>query len=110
MPGDDPGTTILAGTSTTEGNTTTTTTPFGVELQQAADKVTATITDATGAVVRTIDIGELKASVPVLLRMAARPTAPKRQTVLTKWQSVPAMALPSWWLSRCSFALVRGRH
>jgi flagellar basal-body rod modification protein FlgD len=39
-----PGTTILAGTSTTEGNTTTTT-PFGVELQQAADKVTATITD-----------------------------------------------------------------
>jgi flagellar basal-body rod modification protein FlgD len=37
-----PGTTILAGTSTTEGNTTTTTTPFGVELQQA-DKVTATI-------------------------------------------------------------------
>ena len=46
-----PGTTILAGTSTTEGNTTTTTTPFGVELQQAADKVTATITDATGAVV-----------------------------------------------------------
>lgn len=59
-----PGTTILAGTSTTEGNTTTTTTtPFGVELQQAADKVTATITDATGAVVRTIDIGELKAGV-----------------------------------------------
>ncbi|MCK6710456.1 flagellar hook assembly protein FlgD [Enterobacter cloacae] len=57
-----PGTTILAGTSTTEGNTTTTT-PFGVELQQAADKVTATITDATGAVVRTIDIGELKAGV-----------------------------------------------
>jgi flagellar basal-body rod modification protein FlgD len=42
-----PGTTILAGTSTTEGNTTTTTTPFGVELQQAADKVTATITDST---------------------------------------------------------------
>ena len=57
------GTTILAGTSTTEGNTTTTTTPFGVELQQAADKVTATITDSTGAVVRTIDIGELKAGV-----------------------------------------------
>jgi flagellar basal-body rod modification protein FlgD len=58
-----PGTTILAGTSTTEGNTTTTTTPFGVELQQAADKVTATITDSTGTVVRTIDIGELKAGV-----------------------------------------------
>lgn len=57
-----PGTTILAGTSTTDG-TSTTTTPFGVELQQAADKVTATITDSTGAVVRTIDIGELKAGV-----------------------------------------------
>ncbi len=58
-----PGTTILAGTSTTDGTSTTTTTPFGVELQQAADKVTATITDSTGAVVRTIDIGELKAGV-----------------------------------------------
>lgn len=57
-----PGTTILAGTSTTEGNTTTTT-PFGVELQQAAEKVTATITDSNGTVVRTIDIGELKAGV-----------------------------------------------
>ena len=49
-----PGTTILAGTSTT---------PFGVELQQAAEKVTATITDSNGTVVRTIDIGELKAGV-----------------------------------------------
>ena len=37
--------------------------PFGVELQQAADKVTATITDKNGAVVRTIDIGELTAGV-----------------------------------------------
>lgn len=42
---------------------TTTTTPFGVELQQPADKVTATITDKDGKVVRTIDIGELKAGV-----------------------------------------------
>ena len=58
-----PGTTIRAGTSTPDGTSTTTTTPFGVELQQAADKVTATITDSTGAVVRTIDIGELKAGV-----------------------------------------------
>ncbi len=103
-----PGTTILAGTSTTEGNTTTTTTPFGVELQQAADKVTATITDATGAVVRTIDIGELKAGVHTFTWDGSRPTAPKRQTVLTKWQSVPAMALPSWWLSRCSLRWSRG--
>ncbi|WP_276867823.1 flagellar hook assembly protein FlgD [Enterobacter oligotrophicus] len=58
-----PGTTILAGSSTTDGTTTTSTTPFGVELQQAADKVTATITDASGAVVRTIDIGKLDAGV-----------------------------------------------
>jgi len=58
-----PGTTILAGTSTTEGNSTTTTTPFGVELQQAADKVTATITDKDGIAVRVIDIGALKAGV-----------------------------------------------
>ncbi|UJD94289.1 flagellar hook assembly protein FlgD [Lelliottia amnigena] len=58
-----PGTTILAGTSTTEGNSTTTTTPFGVELQQTADKVTATITNKDGVAVRVIDIGELKAGV-----------------------------------------------
>jgi flagellar basal-body rod modification protein FlgD len=58
-----PGTTILAGTSTTDGNSTTSTTPFGVELQQPADKVTATITDKNGAVIRTIEIGELKAGV-----------------------------------------------
>jgi len=50
-----PGTTVLAGKETT--------TPFGVELQQAADKVTATITDKAGVVVRTIDIGALKAGV-----------------------------------------------
>ncbi len=57
-----PGTTVLAGTGSEEGAVTTTT-PFGVELQQAADKVTATITDKNGAVVRTIDIGELTAGV-----------------------------------------------
>jgi len=50
-----PGTTVLAGKETT--------TPFGVELQQAAEKVTATITDKNGVVVRTIDIGALKAGV-----------------------------------------------
>ncbi|WP_230351815.1 flagellar hook assembly protein FlgD [Lelliottia sp. WAP21] len=58
-----PGTTILAGTSTTEGSSTTSTTPFGVELQQPADKVTATITNKDGVVVRTIDIGSLAAGV-----------------------------------------------
>ncbi len=40
-----PGTTVLAGTGSERAVTTTT--PFGVELQQAADKVTATITDKT---------------------------------------------------------------
>lgn len=58
-----PGSTILAGSSSTDGTSTTSTTPFGVELQQSADKVTATITDRNGAVVHTIDIGELKAGV-----------------------------------------------
>lgn len=58
-----PGTTVLAGSTTTDGTTSTSTTPFGVELQQAADKVTATIKDSTGAVVRTIDIGALSAGV-----------------------------------------------
>ena len=46
-----PGSTILAGNKTT--------TPFGVELVQSADKVTATVTDKSGAVVRTIDVGAL---------------------------------------------------
>ncbi|RKQ39084.1 flagellar hook assembly protein FlgD [Enterobacter sp. R1(2018)] len=50
-----PGSKILAGSEAT--------TPFGVELQQAADKVTATITDSSGKVVRTIDIGGLSAGV-----------------------------------------------
>lgn len=50
-----PGSKILAGNEAT--------TPFGVELQQAADKVTATITDSSGKVVRTIDIGGLSAGV-----------------------------------------------
>src|SRR5690606_17854922 len=50
-----PGSTILAGNKTT--------TPFGVELVQSADKVTATVTDKSGAVVRTIDVGALTAGV-----------------------------------------------
>ena len=50
-----PGSKILAGSEAT--------TPFGVELQQAADKVTATITDNTGKVVRTLDVGALTAGV-----------------------------------------------
>ncbi|HKM96699.1 MAG TPA: flagellar hook assembly protein FlgD [Buttiauxella sp.] len=50
-----PGSKILAGSEAT--------TPFGVELQQAADKVTATVTDSSGKVVRTLDIGALSAGV-----------------------------------------------
>ena len=50
-----PGTKVLAGKETT--------TPFGIELQQPADKVTVTVTDKSGAVVRTIDVGALKAGV-----------------------------------------------
>lgn len=50
-----PGTTILAGSETT--------TPFGVELEQASDTTTATITDSTGKIVRTIDLGALTAGV-----------------------------------------------
>ncbi|ALB62398.1 Flagellar basal-body rod modification protein FlgD [Cronobacter condimenti 1330] len=50
-----PGSSILTGKDTT--------TPFGVELQQAADKVTATVTDKSGKVVRTIEIGALSAGV-----------------------------------------------
>ncbi|ECC1662548.1 TPA: flagellar hook assembly protein FlgD [Salmonella enterica subsp. salamae] len=57
-----PGTTILAGKGAEEGAVTSTT-PFGVELQQPADKVTATITDKDGRVVRTLEIGELRAGV-----------------------------------------------
>lgn len=54
-----PGKDILVGSK--DGNVSTT--PFGVELQRAADSVTATISDATGKVVRTIEIGGLTAGV-----------------------------------------------
>lgn len=50
-----PGQTILVGKETS--------TPFGVELPQTADKVTATITNNQGAVVRTIELGGLTAGV-----------------------------------------------
>lgn len=50
-----PGQTVLVGKETS--------TPFGVELTQAADKVTATVTNKDGTVVRTIEIGSLTAGV-----------------------------------------------
>ncbi|CFQ43680.1 flagellar basal body rod modification protein [Yersinia frederiksenii] len=54
-----PGTSILAGSK----DGTVTTTPFGVELERSADKVTATISDSNGLAVRTIEIGSLSAGV-----------------------------------------------
>lgn len=54
-----PGTNVLAGSK----DGVVTTTPFGVELERAADKVTATITDSNGVAVRTIEIGGLTAGV-----------------------------------------------
>lgn len=49
------GSQILAGSGTT--------TPFGVELSSASTATTATIKDASGTVVRTIDLGALTAGV-----------------------------------------------
>lgn len=54
-----PGTNIFTGS--TDG--TVSTTPFGLELQRPADKVTATISDSNGQVVRTIEIGGSNAGV-----------------------------------------------
>ena len=54
-----PGNNILVGSK--EGQVSTT--PFGVELERASDQVTATITNANGQVVRTIEIGGLTAGV-----------------------------------------------
>lgn len=56
-----PGTSILVGKSDKGDNVTTT--PFGVELMQPSEKVVATITDKSGVVVRTIEIGALSAGV-----------------------------------------------
>ncbi len=54
-----PGSNILAGGK--DGKISTT--PFGVEIERAADQVTATITNASGQVVRTVQIGALTAGV-----------------------------------------------
>lgn len=52
---------MIPGDKVLVGNKTTT--PFGVELVQSADKVTATITDKDGNVVRTVALGGLSAGV-----------------------------------------------
>ncbi|CQJ55386.1 flagellar hook assembly protein FlgD [Yersinia rohdei] len=54
-----PGTSILSGTK----DGVVTTTPFGIELERSADKVTATISDSNGLAVRTIEVGNLTAGV-----------------------------------------------
>ncbi|HEY2454214.1 MAG TPA: flagellar hook assembly protein FlgD [Scandinavium sp.] len=55
-----PGSVVLAGAGS---DGTASTTPFGVELTQAADKATATVTDSSGKVIRTMDLGNLTAGV-----------------------------------------------
>ncbi|MEC5318474.1 flagellar hook assembly protein FlgD [Brenneria populi subsp. brevivirga] len=50
-----PGNQVLVGGETT--------TPFGLELEQAADTVTATITDSAGKVLQTLSMGALSAGV-----------------------------------------------
>ncbi|MGL4723534.1 MULTISPECIES: flagellar hook assembly protein FlgD [Enterobacterales] len=55
-----PGSVVLAGANS-DGSASTT--PFGVELTQAADKATATITDSSGKVIRTLDLGAQTAGV-----------------------------------------------
>ncbi|AJI96095.1 basal-body rod modification protein flgD [Yersinia ruckeri] len=57
-----PGNSILAGSKDGEISTT----PFGMELMRGADKVTATISDSNGQVIKTIEFpGGLKAGVHV---------------------------------------------
>lgn len=56
-----PGSTILAGKNSTSESVDTT--PFGIELTQAVEKVTATITDGNGKVIRTLNMGAQTAGV-----------------------------------------------
>ena len=56
-----PGSTILAGKNSSSENVDTT--PFGIELTQPAEKVTATITDGNGKVIRTLNMGAQTAGV-----------------------------------------------
>lgn len=58
-----PGSTILAGKSAGSESENVDTTPFGIELTQAADKVTATIIDGNGKVIRTLNMGAQTAGV-----------------------------------------------
>ncbi len=95
-----PGQTILVGSETS--------TPFGVELTQAADKVTATVSDASGNVVRTIDIGGLSAGVHTfswdgkLTDGTAAPDGSYKVSIAASTGSTQLVAQP------LQFALVQG--
>lgn len=95
-----PGQTILVGSETS--------TPFGVELTQAADKVTATITNSDGTVARTIDIGSLSAGVHTfswdgkLTDGTAAPDGAYKVTISASSNSTQLVAQP------LQFALVQG--
>ncbi|MGM3159994.1 flagellar hook assembly protein FlgD [Dickeya undicola] len=52
---------LVPGTKVLVGNETTT--PFGVELENAAENVTVNITDSSGKVVRSMELGSLSAGV-----------------------------------------------
>lgn len=95
-----PGPTILTGKNTA--------TPFGVELHQGADRVTATITDNSGEVVKTMDLGGLKAGVHIfswdgrLTDGARAPDAAYNVSINASNAATPLLAQP------LHFALVRG--
>lgn len=95
-----PGNNILVGSK--EGQVSTT--PFGVELERAADQVTATITNANGQVVRTIEIGGLTAGCTPSPGTARWMMVPPRRTAPIKWRLTPRATASSWWRVACTSA------
>ena len=95
-----PGQTVLVGKDSS--------TPFGVELPQGADKVTATITNSDNVVVRTIEIGELKAGVHTfswdntMTDGTSAPDGSYKVSIAASSGSTPLVAQP------LQFALVQG--
>ncbi len=83
----------------------TSTTPFGVELQQPADKVTATITDKDGRVVRTLETVSYESSTPYL---DGSKRTERYRMVPTTLRLPPAMAERNWRRSRCNSLPVQG--
>lgn len=97
-----PGKNILAGKN--EGDTTTSTTPFGFELESGAQSVVVSISDANGVVVKQIDLGTQTAGVHSYTWMVRKPTAPMCQTVLTPSALAQPIKASRWWFSRCTLA------